>query len=229
MDESHSGRVQRFTKPPYLNRYRGFESHLIRRRNNSSFLGYNILMDTQKEQTKEAHIPMRNRIRVPNFLNKSLESYTEFEEKWADALAKFLTRSFGTLRFLILVLAFIILWIIINLGLIPGISPFDLYPFAWLITLVQLFSIVLSITILISQNQEIRINEVRQQMDFEINVRAEQEITKILHMLEEVHAELGIIKMDKELEQMKETINISVIKEDVEKGIENKNNTSGIT
>ena len=141
-------------------------------------------MDSQKE--KNAGNSAQGDVHIPNFLSKSLESYTEFEEKWADALAKFLTKSFGTLRFLILTLVFIILWIVVNLGLIPGISPFDIYPFVWLVTLVQLFSIVLSIIILISQNQEERINEVRQQMDFEINVRAEQEITKILQMLEEI-------------------------------------------
>jgi uncharacterized membrane protein len=175
------------------------------------------VINNQKENPKQ------------NFLKRSLESYTEFEEKWADALAKFLTRSFGTLRFLILTLIFISLWIIINLGLIPGINPFDLYPFVWLITLVQLFSIVLSITILISQNQETRINEVRQQMDFEINVRAEHEITKILQMIGEIHTELGIAKLDKELEQMEEMTNISEIKENIEQVIEEKNNTSGIT
>lgn len=172
---------------------------------------------------------MSDKTSISNFLNKNLESYTEFEEKWTDALAKFLTKSFGTLRFLILTLIFIVFWIVVNLGLIHGITPFDIYPFVWLVTLVQLFSIVLSIIILISQNQEKRINEVRQQMDFEINVRAEQEITKILQMIEKIHTELGIVKIDKELEQMKEMINISEIKEDVEKGIEEKNNTSGIT
>ena len=186
-------------------------------------------MDTQKEQFKQTPISARRKVHIANFLNKSLESYTEFEEKWADALAKFLTKSFGTLRFLILTLIFILLWISVNLGLVPGINPFDLYPFVWLITLVQLFSIVLSITILISQNQETRINEVRQQMDFEINVRAEHEITKVLHMIEEIHTELGIAKVDRELEQMKEMINISEIKKDIEQVIEEKNNTSGIT
>jgi uncharacterized membrane protein len=172
---------------------------------------------------------MADKTKISKFLNKSLESYTEFEEKWTDAFAKFLTKSFGTLRFLILTIIFIIFWITANFGLIPGIKPFDLYPFVWLVTLVQLFSIVLSITILISQNQEERINEVRQQMDFEINVRAEQEITKILQMIAEIHAKLGIVKVDKELEQMKEAISINEIKEDVEQGIEDKNKTSGIT
>jgi len=186
-------------------------------------------METPKEQSKQKIPFTKKEINIPNLLNKSLESYTEFEEKWTDALAKFLTKSFGTLRFLILTLIFIIFWIVANLGLIPGINRFDLFPFVWLVTIVQLFSIILSIIILISQNQEKRINEVRQQMDFEINVRAEQEITKILRMLEEVHTELGIVKVDEELEQMKEAINISEIKEDVEQEIEDKNNTIGIT
>ena len=172
---------------------------------------------------------MADKIPISNFLKKSLESYTEFEEKWTEGLAKFLTKSFGTLRFLILTLIFIILWIIVNLGLIPGISPFDIYPFILLVSLAQLFSVVLAVTILISQNQEERINEVRQQMDFEINVRAEQEITKILQMIAEIHSKLGIAKVDKELEQMKETINISEIKENVEQGIEEKSKISGIT
>jgi len=172
---------------------------------------------------------MSEKTRISSFLNKSLESYTEFEEKWTDALAKFLTKSFGTLKFLILILFFIVLWVVVNLGLIPGITPFDIYPFIWLVSLSQLFSVVLSVTILISQNQEERINDVRQQMDFEINVRAEQEITKILQMIAEIHAKIGIAKVDKELEQMKEAISISDIKENVEQGIEDKNNTVGIT
>jgi uncharacterized membrane protein len=66
-------------------------------------------------------------------------------------------------------------------------------------------------------------------MDFEINVRAESEITKILHMIEEIHKELGIDKADRELEHMKEMIDIAEIKEDIEQVIEEKNNTSGIT
>jgi uncharacterized membrane protein len=173
--------------------------------------------------------PLRDKVRVANFLNKGLESYTEFEEKWSHVLTKFLTKSFGTLRFLSIILVFFLIWIFINLGLVPGISPFDPYPFDWFILIIGTFAIILSVVVLINQSREAKINEVRQQMDFEINVRAESEITKILHMIEEIHEELKITKVDKELEQMKEKIIISEIKEDVEQMIEEKNNTSGIT
>ncbi len=162
------------------------------------------------------------------FLSKSLESYLEFEEKWGDALAKFLTNSFGTLKFLNLILLLIGLWIIVNLEIIPGLEPFDIYPFNWLMTLVQLFGIVLSIVVLISQRREERINEIYQKVDFEINVRAEREITKILHMIDEIHKELGIAKTDKELEEMKKIINIGQVKEDVEQLMKERDDKSGI-
>jgi uncharacterized membrane protein len=61
--------------------------------------------------------------------------------------------------------------------------------------------------------------DIRQRIDFEVNVRAEHEITRILTMLDELHVELGMIKADKELDKMKEKIDIAEIKEDIEHGI----------
>ena len=48
-------------------------------------------------------------------------------------------------------------------------------------------------------------DKIRQQVDFEVNVRAEHEITKVLNMLHEVHQKLGLNSdTDTELEEMKE-------------------------
>ena len=80
----------------------------------------------------------------------------------------------------------------------------------------------LAIVVLINQNQQGRMADVRQRIDLEIDVRAENEITKILTMLDELHVKLGIVKTDKELDKMKEKIDIAEIKEDVEQGIENE-------
>ncbi|HEV7702277.1 MAG TPA: DUF1003 domain-containing protein [Candidatus Paceibacterota bacterium] len=163
-------------------------------------------------------------------LHNKLKSYIEFEEKKADAFAKFLTNSFGTLRFLNITLVFFLIWIVVNLGWVPGIDPFDSDSFNWLMVVVQLFSIVLSIVVLISQRREEKIDEVYQKMDFEINVRSEHEITKTLQMIEEIHKKLGIALVeDKELKQMEEKINITEIKEEVEKSIEEDSNTKGVS
>jgi len=81
---------------------------------------------------------------------------------------------------------------------------------------------LLAIVVLINQNQQGRMADVRQRIEFEVNVRAENEITKILIMLDELHARFGIskVKTDEELEKMKEKIDITEIKEQVERGIE---------
>jgi uncharacterized membrane protein len=179
-------------------------------------------MDTQKEQQKD-------KASNSNFLNKGLKSYVEFEEKWIDALAKLLTQFFGTLWFLNLILILTFFWILINLQVFPGISPFDPYPFDWFMMFIQVFAIVLSVIVLINQNRESKIDEVYQKMDFEINVRSEHEITKILQMIEEIHKKLGIAKKDVELEQMKENIDITEVKEVVEQAIEETDKISGIT
>ena len=44
--------------------------------------------------------------------------------------------------------------------------------------------------------------------EFEVNVRAETEITKMLEMLHDIQRKLGIYKNDPELEKMKETIDL---------------------
>ena len=145
----------------------------------------------------------------------------EFERKWADVSTRFLTKSFGSVWFLNTNVVFVFVWIILNVGLIPGVRPFDPYPFYLLLMIVAFSASFLAIVVLINQNQQGRMADVRQRIEFEINVRAENEITKILIMLDELHTKLGIskVKTDKELEKMKEKTDITKIKEDVEQEI----------
>jgi uncharacterized membrane protein len=157
-----------------------------------------------------------------NFFDTHLKSYVGFEREFAEVMARFLTKYLGSIWFLNTSIAFIFLWIIVNLGCIPGVHPFDPYPFSLLMIIVELSAMFLAIVVLINQNQQGRMADVRQRIDLEIDVRAENEITKILTMLDELHVKLGIVKADKELDKMKEKIDIAEIKEDVEQGIENE-------
>jgi uncharacterized membrane protein len=157
-----------------------------------------------------------------NFFDTHLKSYVGFERKFAEVMARFLTKYLGGIWFLNTSIAFIFIWIIINLGYIPGVRPFDPYPFSLLLMIVEFSAMFLAIVVLINQNQQGRMADIRQQIDLEINVRAENEITKILTMLDELHVKLGIVKTDKELDKMMEKIDIAEIKEDIEQGIENR-------
>ena len=151
---------------------------------------------------------------------ESLQSKLEFEKSFSEIFIKYLVGYFGTLAFLNLNIIVIVLWVLINTGVLPILPIFDPYPFNLLMTLVSLFAIFLSIIVLISQNRQGRIADIRQQIDLEINVRTEQEVTKILELLDSIHIELGIKKKDKELEVMKEKLNLEEIKEEIEEVLE---------
>ena len=160
-----------------------------------------------KDHKKLPIVPARGTRLTREVLNEHFHSNLHFQRDWTDAFADFLTSQFGTITFLIFNTVFFIVWLIFNLGMF-GTKPFDPFPFNLLTTTVSLEAIFLSIIVLISQNRQSKIADIRQQMDFEIDVRSEEEITKILTMLDEVRRASGITAHDPELERMKERIDL---------------------
>lgn len=147
-------------------------------------------------------------------LNKEIKSSLKFTKTTTDHIAVSIIQVLGSMGFLIVCLFLFTIWITWNLHFLPGLKPFDPFPFPILTMVVSLFAIVLSISVLINQNRQGRMEKIRQQVEFEVNVRAENEITKVLTMLHEIHQKLGLdTKMDKELEEMKEPINIDELQQ----------------
>lgn len=150
-------------------------------------------------------------------LEERLRSRLEFEKGPFDNFADFLTRSFGTVWFFILNAIFFAVWIAINQGIVPGIEPFDPFPYGLLTMVVSLEAIFLSVIVLISQNRQSRNTDIRQMMDFEIDVRSEEEVTRMLVMLSEMHRHLGIRqKHDNEFKVMTQKIDLAQIQKKVE-------------
>jgi uncharacterized membrane protein len=134
----------------------------------------------------------------------ALKSKLEFNETWIDKVATAITGTFGSMAFLGACIVAFVIWITWNLNLLPLFKPFDPYPFQMLTMIVSIFAIILSISVLISQNREGKRDTIRQQVEFEINIRAEREITKVLTMLHEIQKKLDIRSTtDVELEEMK--------------------------
>lgn len=141
-----------------------------------------------------------------------LKSSLEFTKTRADNATILLIEIFGTVKFLVCCIAFFVVWICWNINFLPSLKPFDPFPFPILEMTVSLFAIILSVSVLINQNRQGKIEKIRQQVDFEVNVRAEEEITKVLTMLHEIHQKMGLnSESDKELEEMKEATDIKQI------------------
>ncbi len=147
--------------------------------------------------------------------SKEIKSTLSININLSDKIALFITNMFGSILFLIICVVFLLVWILWNTGYIPGAHPFDKYPFPVLEMCVSIFAVILTVSVLISQNRISRREKTRQKVEFEVNFRAENEITKILQMLHEMQKKMGINTKDYELELMKENINLQQLHEQI--------------
>ena len=100
----------------------------------------------------------RRRSTIRSFKAKANEKRSE-----VDKAADFLTASFGTISHLLFNVLFFVAWIVWNGGVIPGLAVFDPFPFGFLTMVVSLEAIFLAIIVLISQNREARIADLREE------------------------------------------------------------------
>lgn len=165
-------------------------------------------MPRRKEEKKSS---VTKKMYVKNHRSRS------FFERFADSLTSF----FGTSEFLFFHVLVFLFWVIYNGGIIEGIVPLDPYPFNFLTTVVSLEAIFLSIVVLMSQNRAARIADVRDEVDFQINVQSEREITKILEMLASIEKRLHVAqKADPELLEMLRKVDVDELEERVLRAVE---------
>lgn len=140
-------------------------------------------------------------------------------------IADDLTAAFGSTVFLITNIIFFTFWVSVNLNFIPGVTAFDPFPFGLLTMVVSLEAIILSIVILVSQNRQSYVTGLREELHMQVNLIAEEEITKVLKLLAEMRNKMGIDEDDPELNEMVERINTSYIERSLAEQIEKANPT----
>lgn len=153
-------------------------------------------------------------------LVSSLRTRANAKRTWSAKLADTLTARFGTMTFLVINAIWFAVWIALNSGMLPGFTPFDPYPFSFLTFVVSLEAIFLAIVVLISQNREERIATLRQEVDLQINLQTEKELTKLLELVVTMLETQGInVDEDDELHAMLIPTSAERIEEAIEKEI----------
>ena len=109
-------------------------------------------------------------------------------DRIGDAIARF----FGTLRFVIAHAVFIAVWFVLNLGLVPGVQPFDPYPFPFLGLIVGIEFIFLTTFVLMNQNLQSRREAQWAHLNLQLEMLAEHEVTKNMQMLHLICKHLGL-------------------------------------
>jgi uncharacterized membrane protein len=108
-----------------------------------------------------------------------------------ERIAGRITRFTGSLRFVYLHVAIYGFWIVANLGWIAGVSPWD-SSFVILAMIASVEAIFLSTFILITQNRMSAMSERRAELDVQVSLLAEQEITKLVEMVSEIARRMGM-------------------------------------
>ena len=113
------------------------------------------------------------RRRVARNINEEMEIRSTTFERIADLIAEFS----GSIAFLVMNILWFLGWIGWNVT--PGVPHFDPYPFGFLTMVVSLEAIFLSIFVLISQNRQTAKDRLRADAEYEVNLKAELEITQL--------------------------------------------------
>ena len=111
-------------------------------------------------------------------------------------------------------------WISWNSGLLP-VRPFDPFPFGLLTMVVSLEAIFLSIFVLMSQQRESAIAELREELSLQVSLRVEQEVTKTLQLVAGLYTRMGHrVSDDPELHRMLQPLDVKAIERDLLQQIE---------
>ena len=116
--------------------------------------------------------------------NAEAESKVTTLERITDAIAEFS----GSLSFLVLHALWFGFWIAVNS--IPGLPAFDPFPFGLLTMCVSLEAIFLSVIVLLSQNRQSSKDRIRADVDYEVNLKSELEISHLHEKVDHLHAVL---------------------------------------
>lgn len=135
-------------------------------------------------------------------------------------LADWLTTQSGTISFFVVNMGFFFLWVLVNVGWVPFVPIFDPFPFGLLTTMVSLEAIALAIVVLISQNREGHIATTREEVTLQMDLIAEEELTKALQILSMLAERQGIdLSQDKQLENMVRPTDLEKIEKSIERQI----------
>ena len=77
-------------------------------------------------------------------------------------------------------------WIVLNVGPLarPRFGGWDPFPFGLLTMVVSLEAIILSVFVLLSQNRQVARDRVRNDIEYEVNLKAELEVTELHEKLD---------------------------------------------
>lgn len=122
----------------------------------------------------------------------ALERAALERRSWATRLGDMITSGLGTMTAVFVHIALIAAWCLVNSGWMPFVKPFDPFPFGLMTLFVSLEGVLVAMFVLITQNRMSKQADRRAHLNLQIDMLAEQEMTRVLHMLTKLCEKNGI-------------------------------------
>jgi uncharacterized membrane protein len=143
----------------------------------------------------------RNISDISELENSELESLSA-AQRGLEAASRTIARP----AYMLGIVLFVAVWVAFNLlAARLGVRPFDPPPFPWLEDLLTLTALLATTVVLIGQARLSKLAAQRAHLDLQINLLTEQKVTTLIHLLEELRANLtgAGTRMDPHLSQLK--------------------------
>ena len=168
-------------------------------------------------QSKKAGSPLANiieqNIQTIIHTRQVSDSRRTREERIADLI----TDVSGRMYFVYFHVVWFGAWIVINLGY-TRIQPFDPYPFGLLTMIVSLEAIFLATFVLISQNRLSAEADRRADLDLQMDLLTEYEMTRVINMLDAIQDKMGIENnSDQELQDLEKDVHPEDVLEEIDR------------
>ena len=163
--------------------------------------------------------------KTPETVQANIQTVTELEQQaedrrgFVDRVADVIGGFSGSMSFVLLHMAWFVLWFLINTGVLKvGIPKFDPYPFILLAMIVSVEGVLLSTFVLMKQNRMQQKSDARDHLNLQIDLLAEKEVTKTLQMLRAVCKKLEISEAEfgDDLDEMATTTSVDTLAESVQ-------------
>ncbi len=143
--------------------------------------------DTANSESVQLHTAITRNIEAMEHRRRRHRAHAGVQTKAAEAITAFV----GSMPFVYLHLVIFGAWIILNLGVVPGVHRFD-PSFGTLSMVASVEAIFLSTFVLISQNRMSELSDQRADLDLHISLLAEHELSRLAGLVANIGDHLGV-------------------------------------
>jgi uncharacterized membrane protein len=180
------------------------------------------LTDETKQRLKEEQLFRCRNPLLADVVERNIDTIIQIRRErertktLQDRVADRITAFSGSMPFFYLHVLWFAVWMAINLRWTP-LQAFDPFPFGLLTMVVSLEAIFLSTFVLVSQNRMGVVADQRADLDLQINLLAEHEITRILKLVDAMADRMGVNPdRDRETDELEQDVSPQVLLQEIE-------------